>query len=379
MAGSSMRFHTSSHSSPMRLPIALGHFMPWFTINAGDFPLSPAQRATIPHFPQLDDHRHWREARSSYRRSHQQMPEIGTYDSRDPKVIRWQIEAAKFGGIDGFIINWYGQNSSENVITLSVLDELERWNRDHTSDPFVYFFSIDSQAQMNTEGKTPATLPDDLRYLQKYLMTPSYLHRDGRPVFSCFPYKANLPEWISAFDEVFSKSRYDFLWMYDAQGGGETGCFVWVRPDADAMDGGSMYPWPDPGNTGSALASELYAQWSEKKFAHQYGMAGVWPGFNDTLVAWAWKNPEHHPRTRPRIIARESDAGNTYRILWETYFAVLRDPARLPLPLVQIITWNDWAETTTIEPAKDYGREYLTTTKKFVTQAREIWSKRFAE
>jgi hypothetical protein len=374
----SMKFHPGRGAAALPLPIALGHFLPWFTIRAADFPLSQARLNAMSHPATLEDYRHWRESRSGYRRSHQQMPEIGPYDSRDPKVIRWQLESARDAGVAGFIINWYGQNSAENIITLHVLDELERLNRDHANQPpFTYIFSIDSQAQMNTEGKTPATLAEDVAYIRRELMRPSYLHRDDRPVFTCFPYEENLPQWLSAFDTHFGRGHYDFLWMYGGRGEGETGCFVWVRPDDKATDHKSPYPWFDPDNSGAGFAAKMYQDWSEPRSNHQYGMGGVWPGFNDTLVAWAWKDPAKHPTTRPRIIARETEAGNTYELLWRAYLQAMGDTNRLPLPLVQIVTWNDWAETTTIEPSRDYGRRYIEMTKRFVEESRRVWAQRF--
>jgi hypothetical protein len=165
--------------------------------------------------------------------------------------------------------------------------------------------------------------------------------------------------------------------MYGGRGEGETGCFVWVRPDDQATDYKSPYPWSDPDNSGAGFAAKMYQNWSEPRFKHQYGMGGVWPGFNDTLVSWAWKDPAKHANTRPRIIARETEAGNTYELLWRAYLQAVGDTNRLPLPLVQIVTWNDWAETTTIEPSREYGRRYIEMTKRFVEESRRVWAQRF--
>jgi hypothetical protein len=323
--------------------------------------------------PAIDDHRHWCDPGSGYRRSHLHMPEIGRYDSRDPGTIQWQIEAAKSAGLSGFIINWYGQNSVENIITLAVLEAFDRWNRDHADDPVLYFLSIDSQAHLPTEGKSPVSLEDDLRYIQKYLIRTGYLLRGGRPVLSCFPYEDNLPVWLEAIRRVFGEEVPDFLWMNEPCGVGETGCFLWVEPDPATVDHASQYPWCDPNNIGESLARQRYASWSQERFGHCYGMAGVWPGFNDTLVSWAWKPKDRHGDVRPRIIARETEQGNTYCRTWEAYLDMLRKPSGLPLPLVQVVTWNDWAETTTIEPARDYGRKYIELTHQFVNAARELW------
>jgi hypothetical protein len=358
---------------PLRLPVALGHFLPWYTRLGDAFPLVVRQAETIAHPTRIEDYRHWRDARATYRRTHLHLPEIGVYDSRDPEVIRWQIESARQAGLDGFIINWNGRNSVENVITLAVLQQILSWNHAHPDEPFTYMFSIDSQAQMPTEGKVPVSLSDDLIYIRDVLMGDHYLHRDGRPLFSCFPYQDNLPEWLAAFDRVFGPDAYDFFWMNEPRGQGETGCFAWVRPDDDAIDPAGSYSWTDPDNTGEAYAGMLYKQWSEPAHGHRYGMAGVWPGFNDTLVRTAWTGSE---QARARIMVRESEEGNTYDRLWKTYLTALAAPETLPLPLVQIVTWNDWAETTTIEPARDYGSRYIEATKRHLGEARRIWNRR---
>ncbi len=366
-----MIFHSRHSGQPLRLPVALGHFLPWYTIAGQAFRLRDQLGETIPHFPQIEDHRHWRDPRAVYKRTHLHLPEIGVYDSRDPAVIQWQIESARRAGLAGFIINWNGRNSVENVISLAVMEQIQAWNRSNPDQPFVAMLSIDSQAQMPTEGKVPVSLREDLGYLRDCLMGDHYLCRDGRPVFSCFPYRNNLPEWLEAFDQVFGPDTYDFIWMNEPQGRGETGCFAWVRPDDEAVDHAHDEAWTDPDNTGEAFAAQLYRQWSQAEFGHRYGMAGVWPGFDDTLVRAAWTGSE---QARPRIIVRESEAGNTYDRLWKTYERALAAPGILPLPLVQIVTWNDWAEATTIEPARDYGNRYVEATRQHLDQARQFWS-----
>lgn len=362
------------------LPLAFGHFLPWYTRNAEDFPLPKALASTMKHPPRLTHNRHWSDPRSVYQRCHLHLPEIGLYDSRDPRVIAWQLEQACAAQLDGFIINWYGQNSAENVITLAVIAQIEAWNRQHSNHPFFYFISIDSQAQLPTEGKVAVSLEEDLRYLREYLLRPGYLLRDGLPVFSCFPYQANAGEWINAFDATFGHERYDFLWCNAAQGVGEIGCYAWVQPDQGTLDPGQPYPWTDPDNVGVSSVGALYSEWNNPCYGHRYGMAGVWPGFNDQMVAWAWKPQARHAFTRPRVIVRESTAGNTYERLWQSYMNYIvrwrSGEFKLPLPLVQVVTWNDYAEATTIEPTRDYGGKYIQLTATAVAHARNLWAAR---
>ncbi|MEM6332047.1 MAG: hypothetical protein AAF823_01760 [Planctomycetota bacterium] len=369
----SLEFTPMGAQAPLALPIGLGHFLPWFTLDGDGFPLEASEAATIAHPPGVEDHRHWRDSRAVYRRTHRHLPEIGPYDSRDPVTIDWQFAAMNRAGLSGLIINWYGQNSIENVITLAVLRQLERWNQRHPDRSLCYCLSIDSQAQRPTEGKTPASLEEDLRYIQQHLMRPGYLLRDGRPLFLCFPYENNTPAWLEAFDACFGRDRYDFHWMNDAPGQGETGCYLWVEPDAHAVDHASPYPWQDPDNCGAARATQRYRDWSAESLGHGYGIGGVWPGFDDTLVAWAWKPDRPADEVRPRVIARHNSKGSCYEQLWGAYLAAMRDPAVLPLPIVQVVTWNDWAESTQIEPSIDHGQAAIHATRHYLEHARRDW------
>ena len=95
-----MNFHAPvSQNRPLELPLMFGHFVPWFTRRADAFPLTPEEMKDIRHVPEVENERHWQDARSGYRRTHLAWPEIGTYDSRDPAVIAWQIATALDYGV----------------------------------------------------------------------------------------------------------------------------------------------------------------------------------------------------------------------------------------------------------------------------------------
>jgi len=232
-----MRFHTRGNTGTcLDLPLALGHFVPWYTINGRDFPLPASCAEALDWMPDIEDWRHWRDRRSGYRRTHLHLPQIGCYDSRNPDVIEWQIRTALAYGIEGFIINWYGKYSVENIIMLHWLDGLERWNRDHPDEPFTFFISLDSQARLETEGKRAVPLREDLEYIRDHLLTDAWLCRDERPVFSVFPYENDAPAWLADFEAVFGQDGFDLIWMNDAPGCGETAAYPWIRPDDAVLD-----------------------------------------------------------------------------------------------------------------------------------------------
>jgi hypothetical protein len=375
-----MNFHAPIlHERPLELPLLFGHFVPWFTIHGSDFPLHADDAATVAHMPKIEDMRHWNDARSGYARSHHHVPTIGIYDSRSPAVMTWQIETALEFGLSGFIVNWYGRNSVENVITLHWLRHLAAWNRDNPDRPFLYFISFDSQAQSASEGKTPQTMEEDFAYIRDHLVNQAYLRRDGRPVFSTFPYQDNCGDWRKALDAVFGPNGADLLWIHGRPGQGENGCYPWVRPDDDAMDYTQMYAWKDPNNAGDQYLRSLYLKAAAASHEGDYIMGGVWPGFNDQLVSWAWNPNPDNPRIRPRVIVRETRRGNTLDLTWQAYLEYVRlwadgaPEAKTPAPLIQLVTWNDYAETTTVEPTRDYGTIPLELCRHRLLEARAVW------
>jgi hypothetical protein len=372
-----MRFHAPvSGNEALPWPLMLGHFLPWFTRRGDAFPLSADDARGIDRLPVIDDMRHWRDPGSGYRRSHQHWPEIGVYDSRDPAVIEWQIQTALQYGVQGFIVNWYGKNSVENVITLHWLRGLEAWNQRHPDQPFYYFLSIDSQAGRPGEGRLPVSMEEDFQYIRDHLVREAALRRDGRPVFSVFPYEDNAPAWRQALDAVFGRDGADLIWMNRGPGHGENAAYPWVRPDDGAMDYQAVPAWSQPDNAGDGWLRRFYREASASGV--EYLMAGVWPGFNDQLVSWAWNPNPDNPKIRPRVMCRETGRGSTLDLTWQALIDYLerrarRDPdAGKPVPLIQLVTWNDYAETTTLEPTRDYGRGPLETCGAALQRARAL-------
>jgi len=373
-----MKFHAAVQDHRrLPLPLVFGHFLPWYTLNATDYPLEEGDTANLEVIPQIENQRHWSDTRSDYRRTHLHLPEIGPYDSRDPRVIAWQIEQALDHGLCGFIVNWYGKHSVENLISLSWLRGLRAWNEAHPERSFLYFFSIDAQSQRPTEGKAPVSIEEDLRYVKDHLMGDAYLHRDGRPVFSVFPYEENAAAWRAGLDAVFGSPGADLIWMNGAANEGENAAYPWIRPDPHCVDPHARTPWTDPGNIGMQWLQEFYAGVSRAGL--DYLMAGVWPGFDDTLVRWAWNPASEGAALRPRVMCRETRMGNTMELTWSVYLDYVRRWAqrdsltRVAAPLVQVVTWNDYAEGSTVEPTRDYGQAPLTVCRAMIAEAQAIW------
>jgi hypothetical protein len=78
--------------------------------------------------------RHWNHVRLAYPRERvlgfhdprqslgsTHAPAGGAYDSRDPAVLRRQIDAARAAGLDGFLVSWWGRESEEAAAFAALL------------------------------------------------------------------------------------------------------------------------------------------------------------------------------------------------------------------------------------------------------------------
>src|SRR3984885_13084127 len=120
------------------------------------------------------------------------------YSSTDPNQIHNQITDMISRGIDGVIIDWYGQNNSIDQATKLVMTEAE-------SHPgFTFAIMIDQGAieWYSCSGCTPQqALVDDLQYIQQtYFPSPAYMKINGQPMVTNFNVSLSYPSvnWENA-------------------------------------------------------------------------------------------------------------------------------------------------------------------------------------
>src|SRR5258708_22760825 len=88
------------------------HYMPWFV--AKPYSTSWGWHWTMNHYnPDTFYTNGNREIASQY------YPLIGPYDSADPVVLEYQVLLMKLGGIDGVIVDWYGNANCLDYGTLN--------------------------------------------------------------------------------------------------------------------------------------------------------------------------------------------------------------------------------------------------------------------
>ena len=278
-------------------------------------------------------------------------PLIGPYDSTDEDVLEYHILLAKAAGINGFVVNWYNFEDKFGKVKhidkgfKKLLEVSERLN-------FKVCVDIDDKCMFPpyTYGSTREQAINEAkkavrRIFREYGRSEAYFRINGRLVITNFGWGPPLfsgegavsfspQEWKEIMNSV---KEFQPLFIADHQwhwgkGIGETG-FLEV---AD-----SIYPWV---SGGPQPRIEFYEQ-SKQALAEgqiEFISGEACPGF-DSYGTWGWGGG----RT---IIPR--DEGEVYKTTWD-------ECLKYDVKWIQIITWNDFAEGSTIEPTLEYGYKYL--------------------
>jgi hypothetical protein len=320
-------------------PLLLAHYMPWYQ--------TPSVSGlwgwhwTMNHFnPNQQD-----EAGQALIASHY-YPLTGPYDSRDEAVLEYQLALMKLSGIDGVIVDWYGiedfwDYGLINQSTLKLFEHIQKaglW--------FVICYEDQTIKHMVDNGRLSAdeALPHSQKVMQflqdNFFREAAYLKSDGRPILLTF---GNPP--------VYFKTSADWETLFS---GLEARPLLITEDDPLPGVAAGSYPWPPMwasggGELAEAALNNYLTSFYAKAQAWDYRMAGAFPGFRD--------------------IYREAGAGVTRGYLndrdGETFQATLQRALESDPEVIQLVTWNDYGEGTSIEPTTEFGDRYLVMLQEF--------------
>jgi hypothetical protein len=302
---------------------------------------------------------------------------IGEYDQTDPAVLRYHILQAIVAGIDGFIVNVDPSSHEQKSIVAALFQQVGACLRDWGISNFTLTISYD--------GKTSdsSIVAEHFQGIQDEWLAPySYLHArdaEGRIIFLC---------WSDAAAPIY-KQLADTMFV------GNTSVALLQRNAANFDAGDGNFEWVGTMSSEGTLHTNwgqqymLDFEWimgrqvefgaSEGKVNH-LAMGCVYPGFNDSKVPVAWNGGTTRIISRKVHSGADDSAGgaeeadvaaktmrSTLGLLWEWQLAY--KPARsggidsVSMPWIQIATWNDWPEGTSIEPSMEFGFAALATTQ----------------
>ena len=257
-------------------------------------------------------------------------PMAEPYDSSDPVVLDYHALLMKYSGIEGVLVDWYGsRNGAESTealfaamtragLELAIVYE-DRNNLDGAS----------SESQKIKWGQ------DDMVYLyDNFFKKDNYTKIDGKPLLMCFgPIEISTENFQRAptmWSEIFSpltvrKMTPCFLALYGAS-----------KNANDSRNKNAMgeFTWVNANNP--AFIDDL-----KSRFSHYMGSA--YPGFKDFYKEGGWGN---------NITPVDYRDGQEFR----DQLAVADSKK---VPMIQLVTWNDFGEGTQIEPTVEDRFKYL--------------------
>jgi len=251
------------------------------------------------------------------------------YNSDDAYVIQRHVQEAQAAGIDGFVTSWYGDGDRTDANLAHLLEAAQATGfraTIHFETP--KFWSVeDVVAQLKAFYARRITHPGMVRY-------------EGRPVI--FFWRAGMYDndaWSFIRSQV--DPTHTAVWIAD----GDNFSIL----SGDAWDGISPYAIAWSANPAGQLPS-----WAAK--AHSVAPDKLWippvsPGCNDAAAG-------------ETTCSQDRGGGSYYQATWNGALA------SKPGWAVIVSTFNEWLESTQIEPSVQYGEQYLQLTRHNADQYR---------
>jgi hypothetical protein len=283
------------------------------------------------------------------------VPRIGEYSFSDSDVIDYHIFTAFMAGIDGFIINLDPSISYHNAINLDILNRVVALKSSHSElADFKIIISYDNQsADPTTITNNFTDLYNDIYQNATY---EPLMFRDeitNNQVLLTWS-EADIASYYSTVNSIWGDDEVTMIIRNAVNFDNSDSNFEWVAIDnaADpAIYWGESYfndfEWRIARQSTFGLTSPFDA--------NKVMMGMAYPGFDDENVPTFWAGGVH------RLINRNVTAGETMALTWDRQINYSPNTTtnlnEVENAWIQLITWNDWPEGTSIEPATEatYG------------------------
>jgi hypothetical protein len=244
------------------------------------------------------------------------------YNSDDSGVISRHIQQAQRAGIDGFVMSWEGDGDRTDVNLGKLLDLGQ-------SSGFKATIHFDTPHFWGVQDTI-----DQLRaFYDHRLHHPSIVRYQGRPVI--FFWRASTYDngtWNGIRDQV--DPDHNAVWIADGDNFNILGGAAWdgISPYAIAWSGNPAGQLPNWANKARAVAPD------------KLWIPPVSPGCDDSAA-------------RAATCIQDRGDGSYYQATWDGAMA------SQPQWAVIVSTFNEWMESTQIEPSVQYGDQYLEMTR----------------
>lgn len=247
--------------------------------------------------------------------------EVG-YISWDPNQVENQLNDMLSRGITGVVIDWYGPADRTEPTTLAWLAAAQN----HPG--FKVLIMIDKGALILSPCPG-CNAQQTMIYLTNYVLehyatSPAYATSNGKPLITEFDLDKNHTlDW----NLIQAATSPNIAWIFQSSGG-------FTHP----VSSGS-YSWMHATSTvyGMEYLTNFYN--AAMKAPQQIAWGAGYKGFNDTLASWSLQ----------RVVGQK--CGQTWLQVFDKINSYYNSGAQLPI--LQLVTWNDYEEGTELESGID--------------------------
>ncbi len=306
-------------------------------------------------------------------------PLWGYVNEADPAVMEMEIACAHKHGVNVFIYDWYwydGRPFLENCLNDGYLkaknNDLVKFYLMWANHDANHMWDIDLSDELEREVIWRGDVSFDTfkvivkRWIEKYFSHPSYYKIDGKPVFSVYTVTNLLKSFggsdgtrkaLEYFREEVKKAGFPGLHLqaiynafegfdYDGRFGGEAGD-VYELLGFDSVTHYNMGTRDERNQDYSEVIKLHKAEYERMEKSKML----YFP-----QVSLGWDNNPRYRGFRHQIM-KNNTPENVKKAFEQAKKYV--DTHYLPAPLVTVNSWNEWTETSYLEPDNLYGYGYL--------------------
>jgi len=262
-------------------------------------------------------------------------PRIGVYDSTDPAVIDYHILSAKSAGISAFLVDYYPEFNARFGQLLEQSAALGFQAGICYEEKGCWPDWVNNRAGIHSREDAIALAVREFKDLRKYFDHKAYWRKGGKPVVLVFGFVYPRPKGWGEQNGEWRFTASEWRRILQQSGCGDVDLVLQQLRYAD--DGFNSFLW----RHAEALAPRADELTASGKIQFCIGAAG--PGFDDRGVGgWGQGARFDPPNLGDEVI--KADLARFDASKADT---------------LQIVTWNDYAEGTSIEPTFQYGQLYL--------------------
>ncbi len=272
-------------------------------------------------------------------------PLVGFYDSADPAVAEWHVRLAQAAGLDAFLVDWWGEHEGlDRVVDSGIVAAAQKLG--------FKFALLDERAQFH--GPFADYQAMLTRALRKYKDSPVYLKLDGKPAVYLYQVATQpglTPAEFSALKAHVEKETGPIYWIVDklahdalAHRAGDLAREKCIPADWLATPGVDSFAFYSTfSNFKACRYDELAGKYRYlTKLAHDAGkkmLLPVHPGHNNAhFNPTPYEMPRRDGQTLRDFLRAATEAGADY---------------------IMVTSWNEWPETTGVEPSSSWPDPYL--------------------